>query len=219
MHSWTLDEEASQPFFSSRYRFPWQQPSLVGPSDELGSGTEIQLPQDVVDVCLHRPGRDVEPGGDLAVGHSSGDQLGNLRFATGQPLPRWPPVAWPIVQPRRQRLIQGQLSAVGEQPCGGGARRGAGLSQPLGQAALQRLRYGDLVDLPVRLGESGEPQRHPRFARTRRKPRQPKLADKDAEAVADLHQGRQRRAQCRSRARDVRSWLPLGVIDGGKNAG
>ena len=120
----------------------------MGPSDELGSGTEIQLPQDVVDVCLHRPGRDVEPGGDLAVGHSSGDQLGNLRFATGQPLPRWPPVAWPIVQPRRQRLVQGQLSSVGEQPCGGGARRGAGLSQPLGQAALQRLRCGDLVDLP-----------------------------------------------------------------------
>ncbi len=89
MHSWTLDEEASQPFFRSRYLVPWQQPSLVGPSDELGSGTEIQLPQDVVDVCLHRPGRDAEPGGDLAVGHSSGDQLGNLRFATGQPLPRW----------------------------------------------------------------------------------------------------------------------------------
>ena len=65
----------------------WWRPSLVGPSDELGSGAEIQLRQDVVDVCLHRPGRDVEPGGDLAVSHSSGDQLGNLRFATGQPSP------------------------------------------------------------------------------------------------------------------------------------
>ena len=68
MHSWTLDEEASQPFFSSRYLFPWRRPSLVGPSDELGSGAEAQLRQDVVDVCLHRPGRDVEPGGDLPSG-------------------------------------------------------------------------------------------------------------------------------------------------------
>ena len=60
---------ASQPFFSSRYLFPWRRPSLVGPSDELGSGAEAQLRQDVVDVCLHRPGRDaVEPGGDLPSG-------------------------------------------------------------------------------------------------------------------------------------------------------
>jgi hypothetical protein len=87
MHSWTLNEKASQPFFNSRYLFPWRQPSLVGPSDELGSGAEIQLRQNVVDVCVHRPGRDVEPGGDLAVSHSSGDQLGNLRFGqSGSPL-------------------------------------------------------------------------------------------------------------------------------------
>src|SRR5256714_7564689 len=56
----------------------------LGPGHDLRPRGEAELVQDVLDVALHGPLADHQPGGDLPVGHALRDQLGHLLLARGE---------------------------------------------------------------------------------------------------------------------------------------
>ena len=57
---------------------------LVGVDDGLGAVAELELLQDAGDVGLDGAIADDEPGGNLGVGESAGEELEHLKFAGGE---------------------------------------------------------------------------------------------------------------------------------------
>src|SRR4051812_3672365 len=54
------------------------------PGGDLGAAGEAELDQDVLDVTFDGPRRNYQPDGDLLVGQTPGDQVGDLVLAAGQ---------------------------------------------------------------------------------------------------------------------------------------
>src|SRR5258707_4675887 len=95
---------------------------LDGPGGELGASPQVELAQNLADVCLGGPFSDGQLGGNLAVGETARQECDHLLLASGEPF------RCDVGEHRRWRFGGGRLEALilseaGPRPGGGPRRR------------------------------------------------------------------------------------------------